>query len=248
MPQLRPSFLAPCLGLGALVAAVHPAAAAQPDPLALYGPRIVYDVERNGAVIGRHEVTFTAAGPAGDVVAEAASTMTVTLLGLPLYRFTYRSRDVWRDGVLAQLDAVTDDDGSRSTVTARRDGDGLVIDGSLGRLTATGPLFPTNHWNAAVRGSDQVLNTITGGLNAVTMTAAGRETVATRQGPVEATLWTYRGDLTADVWYDDAGRWVGLRFPARDGSTITYVCRQCGLDRPAAASPQPQPAGEGGAS
>ena len=245
MPTPCPPALA--AGLALLAVAVPPAAAApaEPDPLTLYGPRIVYDVERNGAVIGRHEVTFTRSGD--DLVAEATSTMRVTLLGLPLYRFSYQSRDVWRDGLLVELAATTDDDGSRSGVTAHRDGAEVLIDGSQGRLTAAGPVFPTNHWNAAVRGTGQVLNTITGGLNAVTMTPVGRETVETRQGPVGATLWTYRGDLTVDVWYDDAGRWVGLRFPARDGSTITYVCRQCGVDRPAAAAGA-APTVEGGAS
>lgn len=214
-----------------LTAAVPPgavAAAENPDPLALYGPRMQFDVVRDGAVIGRHDVTFTAEGDA--LVAEARSEMKVTLLGIPVYRFTYASRDVWQDGRLTGLTATTDDDGDRAQVVATRAGETLLVDGPQGRLELAGAVFPTNHWNAAVRGTGQVLNTITGSSNAVTMTKAGREVVQTRQGPVEATLWTYRGELTADVWYDDAGRWVGLRFPARDGSTITYVCRVCGLD------------------
>lgn len=203
------------------------AAAEQPDPFALYGPRIVFDVERNGAVIGRHEVAFAREGE--NLVAEARSDMRVTVLGLPVFRFTYTSRDVWRDGLLVSLTAATDDDGKRTAVVATRAGSALLVDGPQGRVEATGPVYPTNHWNPAVQGVSRVLNTITGALNEVTMTAAGREMVQTRRGPVEATLWTYRGQLTADVWYDDAGRWVGMRFPARDGSTIAYVCRQCGV-------------------
>ena len=42
-----------------------------------------------------------------------------------------------------------------------------------------------------------------------------------------ATRYAYSGDLKADVWYDDAGRWVKLRFRGRDGSVIEYVCRRC---------------------
>ncbi|SOD90289.1 DUF6134 family protein [Caenispirillum bisanense] len=227
MPAVR-TLAASLLLLSAALPPGAAAAAENPDPLALYGPRMQFDVVRDGAVIGRHDVTFTTEGDA--LVAEARSEMTVTLLGIPVYRFTYASRDVWRDGRLTGLTATTDDDGDRAQVIATRAGDTLLVDGPQGRLELPGAVFPTNHWNAAARGTGQVLNTITGGLNAVTMTDAGREVVQTRQGPVEATLWTYRGELTADVWYDDAGRWVGLRFPARDGSTITYVCRVCGLD------------------
>ena len=73
-----------------------------------------------------------------------------------------------------------------------------------------------------------MLNTITGAANAVTITAEGREERPTGTGPRPATRYRYAGELQAQVWYDGAGRWVGLRFSARDGSVIDYVCRRCG--------------------
>ena len=42
-----------------------------------------------------------------------------------------------------------------------------------------------------------------------------------------ATRYAYTGDLDNEVWYDDVGRWVKMRFKGRDGSTIDYVCRRC---------------------
>jgi geranylgeranyl diphosphate synthase type II len=54
-----------------------------------------------------------------------------------------------------------------------------------------------------------------------------REYVATERGQVPATYYRYTGDLLAELWYDDDGRWVKMRFKGRDGSMIEYVCRRC---------------------
>ena len=50
---------------------------------------------------------------------------------------------------------------------------------------------------------------------------------------IDATLYRYTGDLDTEVWYDDEGRWVRMRFKAKDGSVITYQCEVC---RPSGAS------------
>ena len=56
---------------------------------------------------------------------------------------------------------------------------------------------------------------------------AGSETVMTENGPVTATRYRYSGELETEVWYDDAGRWVKLRFKGREGTPIAYKCRRC---------------------
>ena len=77
-------------------------------------------------------------------------------------------------------------------------------------------------------GQKRVLNTLTGNVNNVTLVAKGREAIATERGDVVATRYAYTGDLVdTEVWYDDAGRWVKLRFMGRDGTPIEYACRRC---------------------
>jgi hypothetical protein len=49
----------------------------------------------------------------------------------------------------------------------------------------------------------------------------------TTNGPIKATEFVYDGELKTNAWYDKQGRWVGLQFKARDGSTITYRCMNC---------------------
>ena len=60
-----------------------------------------------------------------------------------------------------------------------------------------------------------------------TINSSALENVVTEIGRIPATRFAYSGDLQNEVWYDDAGRWVKMRFKGRDGSTIEYVCRRC---------------------
>lgn len=199
----------------------------QADPVGLYGGELRFDIQRNGTPVGDHRVWFAPDGADG-VRVTAQSSIAVPFLGFVAYRFRYRSVSVWRDGMLERMEASTDDDGDRSQVMVRRTGSNYEIDGSGGRYPRGAPLYTTDHWNAAVLGQSVVLNTITGQLNSVAITAQGREDRPTGTGPRPATRYAYDGELQAEVWYDDARRWVGLRFAARDGSVIDYICRQCG--------------------
>ena len=204
------------------------------DAGALYGGDLEFEIRRNGAPIGRHTVRFTT--EAGGLRAEAASDLTVRFLGIPFYRMRYRSISDWQDGQLVRLDARSDDNGAVQVVRASRDGDLLRIEGSNGPATAPAALPISDHFHPGVIGTGQLLNTITGRLNRVQMVAEAREAVETGgDARREATRYAYRGELEAHVWYDDAGRWVGLQFQGRDGSTVRYVCRRCG---PADAVPE----------
>lgn len=220
--MVRPSLVAALLAAGCAM----PAGAA--DPSALYGGGLVFEIQRNGTPVGEHRVDFTAGDAPDSLAVTARSTIAVPFLGFTAYRFRYESRSLWRGGVLERLEAETDDNGTRTRVTARRDGGRIAVDGPAGAYALPAPLFPTDHWNAGVLPSAAVLNTITGAANAVTITAEGREERPTGTGPRPATRYRYAGELQAQVWYDGAGRWVGLRFSARDGSVIDYVCRRCG--------------------
>lgn len=217
------------LALGASLAAFTWAgpATAMIDPVALYGSGLEFDILRNGRPVGTHSVTFDPA-PDGTLAVTARSDIAVRVLVFTAYRFSYESRSVWRDGRLERLSVRTDDAGTVSSVAAQPGNGGLDVRGPEGTTRAPADIFPTDHWNPDVRGASRVLNTITGRLNAVTMTAEATELVPTADGPRPAQRWRYEGELETVAWYDAAGRWVGLRFEGSDGSVVDYVCRRCG--------------------
>jgi hypothetical protein len=225
----------PALLRHALAAALLAALPAQSAPLPAEND-YRFEIQRDGASVGEHRVTLRRA--VNGMEAEATSRIVVRLLGIPVYRFDYRSTSQWTGGRMTALDSRTDDDGTVTTVSARAEGQTLLITGPDGPTKAPLGLFPTDHWNSAVIGATEVLNTITGKINRVTMTAQGRDSVPTGGPSRPSTRYAYDGEMRATVWYDDARHWTGLRFSARDGSTIDYVCQRCGPDPELAERPQ----------
>ena len=214
--------------LGAYVALMNQSVAstgADFDPIVLYGSEISFDVLRKGRPAGSHTVTFERTGHG--VFVRSNFELKVDLLFVTVYRFLYRSEALWQEGNLRRLTAEVDDNGSSFSIGANRDGNSVFVEHGQKTYEVAEPLFPTNHWNPHVLGQERVLNTLTGRINRVTIEPKIREPVTTEWGDVTATRYAYTGDLDTEVWYDDLGRWVKMRFRARDGSTIEYVCRRC---------------------
>lgn len=227
----RRRVIAVFAALSAAVALAGPSRAetaalpAPADPLRLYGNEIRFDVLRNGDKVGYHLVQFhhTADG----LRVESRAEIAVKLWFVSAYSFRYQSIEQWRGGILSSFHSSTNDNGEFTRVEARRLGGKLEVRTGDSGWQAVDVVPPTTHWNMAQIKAPAVLNTLTGNLNRVAVADAGLETVTLADGPRQARRFVYSGDLTVEAWYDAAGRWVKLRFPAEDGSTIEYVCRRC---------------------
>jgi len=191
----------------------------------LYGESIQFDIVRNGSRVGSHKVSFERRDDALSVVTDFQ--LEVGALFMTFFELTYRSEALWRNGQLFSLFSRTDRNGDVSTVTAD------VADGMLRGLGPNGPfaaalgVYPTNHWNAGVKRSSQLINTITGRVSDVQLVPVGVELVQTERGLVEATRYKYDGAIENEVWYDGEGRWVRMQFPGGDGSLVELHCRKC---------------------
>lgn len=195
------------------------------DPFALYGDEMQFDVLRDGDPIGSYLVFFRKSGDALQV--ETRASIEVDVLFASAYRLRYQSLETWQDGALASLTASTNDDGEFSHMEAVRDGAQLDVSGMDGKWEAPPNLLPTSHWNMAQVSAETLINTVSGTANHISVVDAGVENVAIGDEMRPARRFIYSGDLDMEAWYDDAGRWVKLRFAAEDGSTIEYICRRC---------------------
>jgi len=196
------------------------------DPLSLYGESLQFDVMRDGAIIGKHETRFMAQG--ADLVVQSKMNLELSVLFIPIYGFDYQSKEVWKDNRLTQLEVTVEDGSEDYRVEGQRAGEALEVSGPFGMSQISGPILPTNHWNASVIHEKRVLNTLTGNINQVTLAEKGAEQLSLPNGRVMATRYDYQGELhDTSVWYDTEGRWVKLRFKAKDGSIIDYRCRNC---------------------
>lgn len=222
----RHIFLGAILLIGPLTGQSVANTATAPSMLSAYTGDLSFDILRNDKPVGSHSVTFE---PNGDTVTvRTKSKIEIDFLVFTAYRFTYTSESRWASDKMISLSARTDDDGEVTTVEAAKDGTVLRVSGSGGAYETTPPIFPTDHWHKGVIGSTEVLNTITGRIADVKIVDKGWSRVELPDGPVTARHYAYTGDLLTEVWYDGRGRWVAMRFKARDGSTIRYVCSSCG--------------------
>jgi len=215
------------------VGAVSSYASSDVDPMALYGPKILFDVSRNGEHVGQHTVLFEQT--ADGLSVDAHMTIDIKFLGFKAYSYDYRSTSLWRDGRLVRLDSKIDVDGDISRVEARSEGDRLIVTAADGSRAETSPIYPTDHWNAGVLGASKVINTIIGRIDQVEIEPLGESYVDFNGASTVARHYQYTGDLSTEVWYDRDGRWVKMRFKAQDGSTIEYTCRTCAAEHTAAA-------------
>lgn len=189
----------------------------------VYGGRIEFDVFRNGKPVGEHVTTFTVDGKI--VRVESKMRLTVTVLFIPVYRFSYSAQSQWIEGQLDSIEAqVVDGSKERSTAAFRR-GDALEVTHAGERRSAALDLLPTEHWNPLVLERRAVLNTITGRVNAIQIQACAQDVASIAAAAPQARCYEYTGDLNIRVWYDPQGRWAGLAFRGDDDSEITYVAR-----------------------
>ena len=194
------------------------------DPLKLYGKEIIFDVLRNGEKSGTHLVTFKRNGNKLEVSANFISRFHSFPLRLTSF---HKSVAIWIDNALREIKAETNDNGEKTWVTAEASKIGFNVRTAKKTYQVKSSLFPTNHWNSLVLRQNQVLNTITGLMNEVSIRNDGLEKVPTERGIINANKYTYTGQLETTVWYDQRGRWVKMEFFGKDGSTITYRCKKC---------------------
>ena len=188
------------------------------------GMAATYDIVRSGSVIGRHTLAFAQRG--------ANLTVTITVeanlyaLGIRVYHYEHRGREVWHDGRMLSMDTRTVDDGAVKQVSAVFDPARGVWGGTTGATPVAGPLMASSFWNSGTVRQSRFLDDETGAVNAVQVTPAGQETLTLNGRPVPASRFELAGNTSGSVWYDRQGCWVRALFKSPvDGSVIDVRSR-----------------------
>jgi hypothetical protein len=178
-----------------------------------------FDVLRDGSEIGYHVLSFRQ--QAERLTVDIDIELRVRFAFITAYRYEHRNREEWEAGRLLGFASRTNDNGTRSTVETRRDGDRLVIQGSEGRLSGPSDLLPTSYWHRDFMDRERWIDTQNGRIVQSAVTPDGSERIEAAGRTVEARRYRLRGDLEVDLWYEGE-RWVKLGFAAPDGSRIDY--------------------------
>jgi hypothetical protein len=170
--------------------------------------------------IGSHSVSFSRNG--GDLVVDVAINIEVKFLFIAVHSLVAERRETWRDGRFVGYKSHTDENSDLFDVSARAEGDKLIIEGPDGKVEADGSVFPTHPWNPEVVNGAVQMDTKTGALLNVSVAPAGNEAIDVAGKPVQTSKYEVTGDLERELWFDADGNWIQLRFP-KDGETLTFT-------------------------
>jgi hypothetical protein len=174
-----------------------------------------FEIIHNGSAIGHHIVDVEET-PDG-VVVRTLVRMKVALGPISFFRFDHEALEVWRDGRLQSMSAVTNDNGVESYVNVTRAADAFFVDGAAFHGEAPLDAAPSVYWNKAVTSATRLISAQNGEIIDVTPQALG-ETQAPDGRLAEQHRLT--GTVALNLWYDGA-RWIGSTFVI-DGEQLTY--------------------------
>jgi hypothetical protein len=204
--------------LAGAVALPRSVSAALPVPP---GDVLAFRLIRHGSEIGRHTLTFEPNG--GTLTVHIAVDALVTLLSIPIVRYSHRVVEVWQDGTLASVTGETNKNGQHEWVKARRGSEGLMVFGSkTERYVAPAPAGTTSYWDKRVL-SGPMISLEDGVLLRPKVVEKPVETIPLASGgTIPADHYNLSGAFRVDLWYDKSDTWASLGVPAADGSYVHY--------------------------
>ena len=197
---------------------VRAANAALPVPP---GNTLAFRMVRHGTEIGTHRLTFERSGDT--LTVHIAVAAVVTLLSVPIVRYSHRGTETWQDSTLVGLTGETNKNGDRQWVAAQRTDDGLVVQGSQTKpYVAPETAIPTSYWNKRML-DGRMISLEDGVLLTPKVAALPTEQIRVASGTViAATHYNLSGAFDVDLWYDAANRWAGMAMTVADGSEVRY--------------------------
>jgi Family of unknown function (DUF6134) len=148
----------------------------------------------------------------------------VTMPLFTLYHQEAHYREVWEGDRLVRFESHTDDNGKILAVSARAEGEHILIDGPNGHSEAPLLAVPDHPWNHDVLGRTLLFDPVDGTFRRVEVTDAGEAPLEVGGRQIITRKYLVSGDLEVELWYDENGGWVKWRM--QDGRGAVTMTRQ----------------------
>lgn len=183
----------------------------------------VFRVYLDQREIGYHEFKVAGSEVARHVQIDAQ--FDVKILFINAYSYSHQNLEIWQDGCLTSIDAVTDDNGNEFLVSGSRLDAGFELKTTEGAGSLeTDCLRSFAYWDPLILQSRRLLNSQTGQVVDVDIQSRGLQSLQVGDSSFEAEKYEISmEDGSISVWYGASdGRWLALEAPARGGRTIRY--------------------------
>lgn len=183
-----------------------------------------FAIFREGAEIGRHEVSFAYAADGLSVTTEID--IAIKVLFVTAFAFRLSALERWQDGQLVESRIETNDDGSHSKTVIQESGGLLTVEGGVdGRAVEVplGMMTDIAFWNAAIVHQRALIDPQKVEVNEVAAHLRGEEMVEVAGGTITAERYavTSSKSRNGDIWFDADGNWVKGVMTTR-GETLDY--------------------------
>lgn len=174
-----------------------------------------FTASRGSSSAGSQQITLTRSGDI--VTVDLQTRLKVRLLGIPVFRYSLNSREIWEGGVLQRISGKTDDNGKDAFVEAKRTGAGLDVKGSDFTGVVKGNIASTSFFTTSLLDRNIWVSTQGGKPIDVKVTRKGKATLDVANGPIVCTHYHFGGKLKIpiDAYFDEQGDLAGYMFNAK---------------------------------
>ena len=150
----------------------------------------------------------------------------VKVLFFTAYKYRHQNAETYNNNCLSSVEASTNDNGDKKTVSGDRRNDAFAITNADGRTDLLNDpcLMSFAYWNPNMLQETQLVNAQTGDIEPVTVSALGDDTVLyqDRMVPAQQYALNVQGQEIR-LWYDAENyRWLSLEAPAKGGRVLRY--------------------------
>ncbi len=174
------------------------------------------------AEVGTH--TFRVALQGDERQVEIDARFKVKIWFIDAYNYSHQARERWRDDCLQEIDARTDDNGTKKSVRGVRNGSRFDIDGPNAKETMPACVMSFAYWNPTLLKQTRLLNAQTGELTPVRIEPLGEEVLQVRGAPLSAERYAIHApEYRIDLWYAAGTQWVRLETRTTSGRMLRYL-------------------------
>jgi len=182
--------------------------------------RIEFDIYRNNKHIGEHIFSFTKSN--SKISIESEINFIIKKLGIVLYRYHVKGKEVYKDGKLIKFNSKTDQNGKEKYVNLKLENDQFIIDGSSYKGKTSINYVLGTWWNHSIVEADAQISAVSGRIIEQKVTFLGKETIKIGNKNYKTLHFNFSSTdkklkkdkkLNTDVWYEDETlNWVKASF------------------------------------
>lgn len=187
-----------------------------------------FEVKVDGKPAGDAHMTFHRTDD-GTITMSADTDVRVQPLPFVTYRYSYRGREVWKDGRLVKFESVCNDDNKRFAVAAVAEKENLRLRVNDQERLVRGDVWLTSYWNKPdARHHNQTIPLVdadTGRDMTAQVLYVGVEQLPVAGQVLPVHHYRLTGKVNVDLWYDGSNRLVRQNFVEQGHRTLIELVR-----------------------